>query len=121
MSNEGNVAQSLSDKKYQYFGSNRYYVTGTGVGSATAFTFIDFSGTNTGFGPANGLLSQRIILTTSGTSTYQYSFVGSPAQYTDPVTGRVLPSSTKVFDGSNHSGVWIRTDVASRVLFVEAW
>lgn len=109
------TTQHLEDKKYQYFGSNRFFAVEQSLGSTSAYTFITFSGTNSGF-LAEGLeLSQRTGVASSGTSV---------AEITPFSGGQVLPiygRDALVFDGLNLSGLWIRSNAASQVIRITAW
>ena len=115
MASEGNWAQSLSDKKYQYFGSSRNYYTGSTIGSTSTWTFFNFSGTNTGFGPANNVLSNRITLVASGTSLIEWSYNSGAS------TAGILWGDAFAQDGVNVSGLWIRSNAATQVFRLWAW
>lgn len=117
----GDAGQSLSDKKYQYFGSQRSYYTGSTIGSTIKQVWFDFSGTNTGFGTANNLLSQRIILAASGgnTAPIEWSFVSGISGTV--FAGAAWPGEVFTMDGVNQSGIWVRTSAADQVFRVWAW
>ena len=109
--------QSIRDKEYQYFGSDRVYYSGLGdVGSATAWTFVNFSGTNTGFGTAGNERSQRFAITSSGTSFMQWSYNSGIT-----LAGEVWNGNAITQDGVNVSGVWLRTNATGQKCQVWSW
>ena len=116
MANEGNWSQSLSDKKYQYYGSYRNFYSGCGLGSTAAWAFLNFSGTNTGFGAANNVLANRYALVSSGNSFIQWSWNSGIT-----LGGELYGGQAFTQDGVNASGVWIRSNAASQLVKMWAW
>ena len=116
MSNEGNTAQSLSDKKYQYYGSSRMFYSGLAIGSTTAWTTVVWSGTTTGFGLQNNVLSQRMMIIGSGASIIEWSFDGGTTRH-----GTTFGSEILQFDGINKSGIDIRSNAATQVARIWVW
>jgi len=108
--------QGLKDKKFQYYGSDRTFYSGIGLGSTVTWNFLGFSGTNTGFGAASQELSQRFAIASSGTSYMQWSWNSGLT-----VGGEVYPSDAVTLDGINQSGVWLRSNAASQLVRVWAW
>lgn len=110
------MPQGLSDKKYQYFGSDRSFYSGCALNSGTAWAWAGFSGTNTGFGAHGNELSQRFGIASSGTSVAQWSFDSGTS-----INGDLYQAEALVFDGVNRSGVWLRTSADSQVIRVWGW
>jgi hypothetical protein len=117
MANEGNYAQSLSDKEYRYFGSDRIFYSGVTPGSTTAYAFINFSGTNTGFGPANNVLNQRVTIVASGGNARAVDFMFRSGTN----SGELWAGESFTMDGVNFSGVWVRSSEATAQARVWAW
>lgn len=114
------MVQSLNDKKYQYFGSERAFYSGIqDIGSTTAWTFLSFSGTNTGFGTAGNEKSQRIAIVSSGTSYLEWSLISGTNAVAQ--AGEVWNGNSITQDGVNVSGLWIRTKAASQKSQIWAW
>mgnify|MGYP001601850230 CR=1 FL=1 len=120
MADEGNWRQSLSDKKGNYFGSDRQYYSGLVPGSTSTFNWIDFSGTNTGFGTANNVLSQRWQIVASGGNAriIDWSWLSGTTPY---IQGTVIPGEAITQDGVSRSGVWIRSSESTAQVRVWAW
>ena len=122
MADEGLTGQSLSDKKHQFYGSSRNYFDRTLYNSGTAFTYIDFSGTYTGFGLANNVLSNHIHIKTSGATTdgifTQWKFVSGA---TTPIDGALDSTDNIYLDGVNRSGLWIRVNTNATRVWIWAW
>ena len=110
------MAQGLQDKKYQYYGSDRMFYSGCPLSSGTAWSWVGFSGTNTGFGPHGNTESQRFAIACSGNSVGQLSFNSGTS-----IHAHLYPADSLTFDGVNRSGCWLRTDVASQLFRVWAW
>ena len=110
------MVQSLSDKQHNYFGSDRFFYSGATLSSGTAWTFVNFSGTNTGFGTHGNEESNRMILATSGTSYMQFSFDSGTSLH-----GELYGGDNITLDGVRKSGLWIRTNATTQVLQVWAW
>ncbi|MFA5133014.1 MAG: hypothetical protein WC444_06835 [Candidatus Paceibacterota bacterium] len=108
--------QGLQDKKYQYFGSDRMFYSGCPLNSGTAWNWVDFSGTNTGFGTHGNTECQRFALASSGTSVGQLSFNSGTSFHAD-----IFPNDSLTFDGVNRSGCWLRSNTDSQVVRVWAW
>ena len=117
MADEGDFKQDSASKKDQYFGSARDFYIGSTVGSTSAWTFFNFSGTNTGFGTANNILSNRFAIRSSGTSFIQWS-INSGTTLSGELYGT---NATFTKDGVNVSGVWVRTNTASQGFQIWAW
>lgn len=118
MADEQLTGQDSTSKRDNYFGSSRAFYTGSTVGSTAAWTFINFSGTNTGFGTANNLLANRFLIAGSNTSFIQWSWNSGVA-----LAGELGPTTIKEVyqDGINASGVWIRSNVATQIIQIWAW
>lgn len=117
MASEGNWLQHIKDVERAYKASNRWYYTGSVIGSTSAYTFFNFSGTNSGFGPDNNVVSNRIQIVASGgnTAVIQYG-IGS-----NIVQGELWAGETQSIDGKNASGLWIRTNTATQQFRLWAW
>jgi len=110
------MVQGLKDKKYQYFGSNRVYYSGVPIGSTIAWSWVGFSGTNTGFGPHGNTENQRVALVSSGTSVMQWSYNSGLS-----IAGELFGGDSFTQDGVNVSGLWVRSSVASQKFRLWAW
>ena len=111
------MANNLQDKKFFYFGSDRVYYSGVPIGSTVAYTFLGFSGTNTGFGTHGNESSNRIMISSSGTSYVQWSYTESG---TKPA-GEVWGGNSATLDGVHKSGLWFRSNAASQAFQLWAW
>lgn len=116
MSSEGNYVQDFRERQKEYFGSQRNFYLASGIGSTSTWAFVNFSGTNTGFGQANNVVSNRIQIVSSGTSFVQYSF-GSGVQ----VDGELYGGETQSRDGTSVSGLWLRSNASSQGYKIWAW
>ena len=116
--NEGEIklVQSLSDKNWNYHGSDRFFYSGVSVNSGTAWSFVNFSGTSTGFGVHGREECNRMILASSGTSIVQWSFNSG----TD-IHGELWAGDNISMDGVQKSGLWVRASSASQGLQIWAW
>ena len=113
------MAQGLRDKQYQYFGSNRNFYSGCSLSSGTAYLYVPFSGTTTGFGTASNELSQRIAIASSGVSTAEWTFTsGTTAPFPH---GAIYGNEALTFDGVNHSGLWLRSNADNSKVRVWGW
>ena len=100
--------QTMSDKRYQFYGSNRVYYSGVPLGSTTAWYWINPSGTDKGFGTNNNILCNRIQLVSSGTSVMQWSYNSGLT-----IAGDLWGGNATSQDGVNVSGLWVRSDVGA--------
>lgn len=107
----------LRDKQYKYYGSNRNFYSGCSLASGTAYLYVGFSGTTTGFGTASNELSQRIAIASSGVSTGEWSLRGT-GTFPD---GAVYAGEALTFDGVETSGLWIRSNADNSVVRVWGW
>jgi len=112
------MVQGLRDKQYQYFGSNRSFYSGCSMNSGTAYLYVGFSGTNTGFGTASNELSQRIALASSGVSTAEWAFNSGTDAFPD---GALYGNEALTFDGVNQSGLWLRSNADNSKVRVWGW
>ena len=110
------MSQSWQDKQMQYHGSARMFYSGCPLNSGTAWNWVGFSGTNTGFGAHGNEESQRFAILSSGTSVAQLSFTSGTT-----IDGDIYPSDNLTFDGVNRSGCWIRSNTNSQLIRVWAW
>ena len=110
---------TLIDKQFQFFGSDRVYYSGLAVGSTTKWTFVDFSGTDTGFGTAGNERCHKLTVVSSGTSFVQWSYVSGPNAV--QLAGEVWNGNAISMDGVNVSGIWVRSDTAAQSAQVWAW
>lgn len=110
------MSQSWQDKQMQYHGSARMFYSGCPLNSGTAWNWVGFSGTNTGFGAHGNEESQRFAIASSGNSIGQLSFDSGTS-----IHAHMYPSDSLTFDGLNRSGCWIRTDAASQHFRIWAW
>lgn len=117
MTNEGNYVQDSSAKRDQYFGSFRNYYSGLIPGSTSAYTFIGFSGTNTGFGTANNILSNRITIVASGGNARAIDF----QIISGILGGEMYPGEAFARDGVSVSGIWIRSSEATGQVRIWGW
>lgn len=118
MADENTYKQHLRDKQERYFGNHeRNFYIGSVIGSTSAWTYINFSGTNTGFGPANQVLSNRFIIANSGTSFIQWSWNSGTT-----VHGELYRNPDGLaMDGISASGVWVRSNAATQGFRIWAW
>lgn len=110
------MVQGLKDKKFQYFGSARTYYSGLTLGSTIAWSWIDFSGTDTGFGAHGITENQRFAIVSSGTSFMQWSWNSGAS-----LGGELFGADSVTLDGINRSGVWLRSNAASQKVRLWAW
>ena len=110
------MVQSLTGKQHNYFGSTRGYYSGLGLGSTTAWSFVNFSGTNTGIGTQGNTEANRLIIASSGTSFAQFSYNSGLT-----LAGEVYGGDTITLDGVSQSGIWIRSNSASQLVQVWGW
>ena len=110
------MAQSWQDKQVQFQGSQRMFYSGCPLNSGTAWNWVGFSGTNTGFGPHGNEECNRFGIESSGTSVGQFSFNSGLSLH-----GDVFGAEAKVFDGVQRSGVWIRSNADSQNMRVWGW
>ena len=108
--------QSLSDKQHNYFGSQKMFYLGSTTGSTSTWAFVNFSGTDTGFGAHGNDTSNRFLLASSGTSFVQWSWNSGTT-----LAGELYGGANITQDGVNRSGVWLRTNVASQGWQIWAW
>ena len=93
------------------------FYSGVTLASGTAYAFVDYSGTNSGFGTGQEVLSQRFSIVASGTSQAQWSWFSGTAPY---VNGELYGNQAIVLDGVSRSGVWVRSEKDSKVQ-IFAW
>ena len=114
--------QSINDKKYRYFGSSRMFYSGLSLGSTPTYSYVSFSGTNTGFvlesTNTTDSLSQRFALASSGTSSADWTWTSGTDAFPH---GTIYGGEAFVFDGVNRSGLWVRSSSAGNVIRVWAW
>ena len=110
------MVQGIRDKQFNYYGSSRGFYSGLGLGSTAAWSFVNFSGTNTGFGTAGNEESNRIMLASSGTSFAQWSYNSGLT-----IAGEVYGGDTATLDGVHQSGLWVRSKSAGNLVQVWGW
>jgi len=108
--------QGLQDKKYMYYGSDRMFYSGCPLNSGTAWNYVDFSGTNTGFGTHGNTECQRFSILSSGASIAQLSFNSGTSIHAD-----IYAADSLTMDGVNRSGCWLRSSADTQVVRVWAW
>jgi len=92
------------------------YYTGCTYNSGTAWNWVGFSGTNTGFGTHSNEESNRIAILPSGNSIMQMSFDGGTS-----IHGHIYPGDSLTFDGVLRSGCSFRAQSASQKIRMWAW
>ena len=109
--------QGWQDKQNAYYGTEKNcFYSGVSLGSKAAWTWVGISGTNTGFGAHGNTVSQRLGLSTSGTSFFQWSYNGGIS-----VAGEIYGGEAFVMNGISKSGLSLRTDTASQKIRIWAW
>lgn len=109
-------SQSLRDKQYQFYGSDRVFYSGLNVGSTTAWSFYGFSGTNTGMGTAGNEVCNKFAIVSSGTSFVEWSYNSGTT-----LAGEIYNGQAVTMDGVNVSGIWLRSNIASQKVQVWSW
>ena len=110
------LVQAWKDKQNNYFGSDKWFYSGVTLSSGTAWTFVNFSGTNSLFGFHGREEGNRFMINSSGTSFMQWSWNSGAS-----VDGEVWAGDTASFDGVSRSGVWLRTNTASQTAQIWTW
>jgi len=110
------MVQAWQDRQKQYQGSDRIFYSGISLNSGAAWNWVDFSGTNSGFGTHGNEECNRFILASSGNSIGQLSFNSGTSLH-----GHIYPLDSLVLDGVQRSGCWLRTDAASQLFRIWAW
>lgn len=110
------MPQAWQDKQFQYHGSARMFYSGCPLSSGTAWNWVNFSGTNTGFGTHGNEECQRMMIACSGNSLGQLSFNSGTSMH-----GDLYPADDLSFDGVNRSGCWLRTNANSQLFRIWAW
>ena len=114
--------QSLRDKKLNYFGGNRHCAITSGLGSSASFSFISFSGASTGFGTANNVFCNRLLIQASGGNTANVEYMITSGAAAQNTTAVLQPNgNSKALDGISASGLWARTNTSTQIIYVEAW
>lgn len=118
MASEGNYVQDYKENQKSYQGSMKTYFLGSTIGSGAAFSFIDFSGTNTGFGTANSVLCNHLEIKASGGALVSWKFVSGAST---PIDGELLNTENIQLNGISRSGLWIRSDTTNTKIRIWAW
>lgn len=110
------MGQSWQDKNYQFNGSDRMFYSGCPLNSGTLWTWVGFSGTDTGFGTHSNEECNRFGIAASGTSVGQFSFNSGTT-----IHGDIFGNEAIMFDGVQRSGCWLRSNTDSQNLRIWGW